>query len=106
MKSKILTKICIIAALGLFLIPSCFAATVRETTEQYGDTGALIYGSTRFDPTTVMTADLVFNSGINESKVWVALGNELNDLEPVTPYYYNGATWYKVDGTKVTAVTS
>jgi len=106
MKGKIFTKLAILTILGLFLVvPSCFAATVLETTEEYTENGAFIYGSTRFDPTTIMTPDVVFNAGINESKVWVALGNKLNDLKPVTPYYYDGASWFKVASTKVTPIT-
>ena len=105
MKCKMLTKLVILAVLGIFLIPSCFAATVLETPEQYGSDGVYIFGSTRFDGNTVLDADVVYNAGINETIVWAALGNNLNDLVRPTPYYYNGATWYKLTSAAATPVT-
>ncbi len=91
MKKSLLTFI----VLAIVLVPSCFAATVLEDTADYTE-GAIIYGSTRFETDVIITAGEAFNAGINESKVWVALGNKLNDLEPVTPYFYDGASWYKI----------
>ena len=106
MKSKILNTLVILAVLGIFLVPSCFAATVLEDKEAYKEMGgAYIFGSTRFDENTILDATVVYNAGINESKVWVAFGNNLNDLVPPTPYYYNGATWYKLTTKEVTPVT-
>ena len=95
MKSKLKIITLAFVLLTIVLVPSCFAATVLEGTTDYTE-GAIIYGSTRFDMDQIITAGVAFNAGINESKVWVALGNKLNELEPVTPYYYDGATWYEI----------
>jgi len=95
MRNKIKISLLAFVVLAIFLVPSCFAATVLEDAENYTE-GAIIYGSTRFDTDVIITAGEAFNAGINESKVWVALGNKLNDLEPVTPYFYDGASWYKI----------
>ena len=95
MRNKIKISVLAFVVLAIFLVQSCFAATVLEDAESYTE-GAIIYGSTRFATDVIITAGEAFNAGINESKVWVALGNKLNDLEPVTPYFYDGASWYKL----------
>ena len=95
MRSKLKIMTFAFVLLAIVLVPSCFAASVLEEPTDYTE-GAIIYGSTRFEMDQIITAGVAFNAGINESKVWVALGNKLNDLEPVTPYYYDGTTWYEL----------
>ena len=95
MRSKLKIITLAFVLFTIILVPSCYATTVLEDTNDYAE-GAIIYGSTRFDMDQIITAGVAFNAGINESKVWVALGNKLNELEPVTPYYYDGVTWYEI----------
>jgi len=101
MKNKIYTIISCFIICTLLLMTPCFAVEidaknrVNEKTSDYGD-GAIIYGSTRFDPLKLITADDAFDAGVNESRLTIALGKSLSDIKPVTPYYFNGASWYEI----------
>lgn len=95
MKSKICISIAIFVMFLVILTTSSFAISITEKTDSYKD-GALIYGSTRFETDVVITAAKAYDAGVNEAKLNVALGNDLSKIKPVTPYFFDGASWYQI----------
>lgn len=99
MKSKILKIVLgLILFSALFITVSSAATSVKENVQEYDDI-IYIIGSTRFNSNVVITAQKAANAGVNEAKLYVALGKayEIEDLE-LNTYCYNPyfEEWYEL----------
>jgi len=96
MKNKILKTFLFFVLFSALLITASFATEIKEDPSKYGSS-AFIIGSTRFDAQQIITADKLFDAGINEKDLYDALGKDIKKADKTLYYYVSEKVgWLKV----------
>ena len=104
MKNKILKTFLFFVLFSAILITASFADEIKEDSSKY-KSSAFIIGSTRFDSQQIITADKLFDAGINEKDLYDALGKDIKKADKTLYYFVSEKVgWLKVaeETTKLT----
>ena len=97
MKNKILKTVLFFVLFSTLLITASFAAEIKEDASNY-KSSAFIIGSTRFDSQQIITADKLFDAGINEKDLYDALGKDIKKADKTLYYFVSEKVgWLKVE---------
>lgn len=96
MKNKILKTFLLFVLFIALLITATFADEIKEDTSNY-KSAAFIIGSTRFDAQQIITADKLFDAGINEKDLYDALGKDIKEADRTLYYFVSEKVgWLKI----------